>query len=209
MLPVALHKPRLGVQAVVQMTPAKTSPRRSTSKVLDSKVYSSYLCKSSSLKISVTSWGFGPCAAMFSLRGNMARSTGLVPQRPDLETWVGDGWCLYRKMISDIHEPMFGSIHHTPSRTVAALLPSWLLYPVTLQVILALRETGLPGWKLTETLDLDGFSSIFVQLAGGSKPLQRVQDAKPFLWVPWSWWSVPLAHWLWPTAIRGHLGCKE
>ena len=27
-------------------------------------------------------------------------------------------------------------------RTVAALLPSWLLYPMTLQVILVLRETG-------------------------------------------------------------------
>ena len=28
------------------------------------------------------------------------------------------------------------------NRTVAALLPSWLLYPMTLQVILVLRETG-------------------------------------------------------------------
>ena len=27
-------------------------------------------------------------------------------------------------------------------RTVAALIPSWLLYPVTLQVILGLRQLG-------------------------------------------------------------------
>ena len=43
-------------------------------------------------------------------------------------------------------------------RTVAALIPSWLLYPLTLQVILALRQLGsdplcIITWRLGKISD--------------------------------------------------------